>query len=436
MTGVSRTSCSSKSVPTRAARRRSASSSRSRSRSGTSAPGRANARLRRSSRPGPLRLGDDVADAAEQQSEDDRGVAGPEVDVALDDRVPEPAQDVGGAVQRVADVGGEASEHARWERLGDGHPQRGLLGAGRGGERARRLGERVEHDPGVQHGARERAEDDPVAAVAVVWCAGHAAALRLEAEQARAGGGDADRPRAVGGERGRHDPGCDRGGGSAAGPAGGPARVPRVAGDAPGHRFRERPEPQLGHRGLADDHRAGGAEATDDLGIGRRGDGERIGSPAREVAGDVDLVLDGDRHPQQRPVLACRSPAVGLVGRRQCAVGEDDAERVELRIERRDPGERETGQVARRDVASAHELDLACDPCECRLGVEHRGNLLRLSVPRHAPRRGGHARTRRPGWTMRSTRGPRHRTRRPCGRTGRGRARRWVRPCGRCRARR
>ena len=58
-------------------------------------------------------------------------------------------------------------------------------------------------------------------------------------------------------------------------------------------------------------------------------------------------------------------------------------------IERLDPGKREFDQLARRGVASPHELDLACDPCECSLGVEHRGNLLRLSVPRHAPRRGG-----------------------------------------------
>ena len=135
MTGVSSTSWSSKIVPTRTASRRSAASSRSRIRSGTSAPGRAKRAAAALEAAGALGLGDDVAHAAEQQREDDGGVARPEVDVALDDRVAEAAQDAGGVVQRVADVGRQAAEDTGREGLGHGDPQRGGLGAGGGRER-------------------------------------------------------------------------------------------------------------------------------------------------------------------------------------------------------------------------------------------------------------------------------------------------------------
>ena len=301
MTGVSRTSCSSKSVPTRAARRRSASSSRSRIRSGTSAPGRANARLRRSSRPGRSVSATMSRTAAEQQPEDDRGVAGPEVDVALDDRVPEPAQDVGGAVQRVADVGGEAAEHARRERLGDGDPQRGAA-------RRRRAAVNVPGDSVSASSMIPESSTERVSAPKTIqWLPSRSCGARGTRPRC---GLRPNRPVQAAGMRIEPAPSAA----SAAGtipaataaaeppldPPGVRLGVPRVAGDAPGHRLRERPEPQLGHRGLADDHRAGGAQAADDLRVGGRGDGERVGPPAREVAGDVDLVLDGDRHPQQR----------------------------------------------------------------------------------------------------------------------------------------
>src|SRR4051794_10131191 len=60
---------------------------------------------------------------------------------------------------------------------------------------------------------------------------------------------------------------------TAAGAAGRAAGVPVVAGDAARGGLGERERPELRHRGLADDHRAGDAEPAYDLGVrgGRRG---------------------------------------------------------------------------------------------------------------------------------------------------------------------
>ncbi len=148
---------------------------------------------------------------------------------------------------------------------------------------------------------------------------------------------------------------------------------------------------------------------------------ERAGTPARDVAREVDLVLDGDRHPEERAVLARGAPAIGLVCLGQRPVPQDGAERVQRGIERRDARQRELGQLPRRGVAPAHELRLACDSGERCLGVEHRGNLLPVSGPRRAPPRSD-ARARPP-------------CRRSCGRSAPARARRRACPCGPDRAR-
>ena len=58
----------------------------------------------------------------------------------------------------------------------------------------------------------------------------------------------------------------------------------------------------------------------------------RVGAPGGHLAGDVDVVLDGDRHAQQRRGSGRRpSGGVGLVGFEQRALGEDDAEGVQRR---------------------------------------------------------------------------------------------------------
>ena len=55
------------------------------------------------------------------------------------------------------------------------------------------------------------------------------------------------------------------------------------------------------------------------------------------LAGDVDFVLDRDRHAEQRPLLAGLQPRLGLLGFEQRPLGEDLAEGVQLRVEALDP---------------------------------------------------------------------------------------------------
>ena len=54
-----------------------------------------------------------------------------------------------------------------------------------------------------------------------------------------------------------------------------------------------------------------------------------VGALGRHLAGDVDVVLDGDRHAQQRAPARRRGGGVGLVGLEQRPLGEHDAEGVQ-----------------------------------------------------------------------------------------------------------
>ena len=81
-----------------------------------------------------------------------------------------------------------------------------------------------------------------------------------------------------------------------------------------------------------------------------------------DLAGDVEFVLDRDRHPQQRPLLAAPQPRLGLLGFEQRPLGEDGAEGDQLRVEPLDPLQAEPHQLARRDLAGAHQLRLPSRP--------------------------------------------------------------------------
>jgi hypothetical protein len=58
-----------------------------------------------------------------------------------------------------------------------------------------------------------------------------------------------------------------------------------------------------------------------------------------DLAGDVDFVLDRDRHPEQRPLLAGTQARLRLLGFQQSALGEDGPEGVQLGVEASDPVE-------------------------------------------------------------------------------------------------
>ena len=56
---------------------------------------------------------------------------------------------------------------------------------------------------------------------------------------------------------------------------------------------------ELGNVGLADDDRTGSSESADDLGVGAARSTALVPQPV-ELAGDVGVVLDRDRHPGER----------------------------------------------------------------------------------------------------------------------------------------
>ena len=80
------------------------------------------------------------------------------------------------------------------------------------------------------------------------------------------------------------------------------------------------------------------------------------------LTGHVDVVLDRDRHSQQRAHATGPATRVGLVGLEQRAFGEHDAKRVQLRVEPLDPLQVELDQLARGDLARGDQLGLASDP--------------------------------------------------------------------------
>ena len=99
------------------------------------------------------------------------------------------------------------------------------------------------------------------------------------------------------------------------------------------------------------------------------------GPAARDLAGDVDLVLDRDRHAEQRRVLAGAAAAVGGVGLGERALGVHGAERVEL-ADRSAAIRRSASSTSSRadDLAAPHEVGLRRDTGEGDVHVEHPGD--------------------------------------------------------------
>ena len=108
---------------------------------------------------------------------------------------------------------------------------------------------------------------------------------------------------------------------------------------------------ELGRVGLADDDRAGAAQAGDDQRVCRRDvvavDRRAVGRPH---ARGVLEVLDGDRQAVQRPGrLVARERGVGRRGPAQAQLGVEGDDRVEQRVDRLD-----AGQVRLHDLHAAH----------------------------------------------------------------------------------
>ena len=170
----------------------------------------------------------------------------------------------------------------------------------------------VEHQRGVGDRAGQRAEADPVVASRSCGARGTRPLCGLRPNSPQQAAGMRIEPAPSAASAAGDEPGGDRGRRAAARAAGRAVGVPRVARHAPGDRLGERPQPELGHRRLADDDRARRRAAAYDLGVG----GRRVVTIApvpRLVTSpaDVHLVLDGDRH--------ARAAAVSPAARRRSA---------------------------------------------------------------------------------------------------------------------
>ena len=216
-------------------------------------------------------------------------------------------------------------------------------------------------------------------AVTVVRSARHAVALRLESEQPAARGRNADRAGAVDTQRRRYEPGGDGGRGAAAGATRRALVVPRIAGHPAGEGLGERPQSELGHRGLADEHRSGVAQPPDHLGVRGRRRVEGAGSTTRDLAFEVKLVLDRDRYAEQRALLPTRATSVRSIGFGPRLIRIHGDERTQLGVERVDAIEGQLDQFTGRDLAASHELRLDGDAAKASSAVASVAVIITLS---------------------------------------------------------
>jgi hypothetical protein len=86
-----------------------------------------------------------------------------------------------------------------------------------------------------------------------------------------------------------------------------------------------------------------------------------VGTERGDLAGDVDVVLDGDGDTEQGALSPSSSSCVGLVGLEQRSFGEHHPECVQLSVEAVDPLQVELDELTRGDLAGGDQLGLAGD---------------------------------------------------------------------------
>src|SRR6185437_14569467 len=218
-------------------------------------------------------------------------------------------------------------------------PRLGGRGVGRAGLGA--AGE-VEHRRRVAHRAGDHVLDhETLREVVAVRQVRAAVAGRLQADEAAAGGRDADRAAPVAAVRHRHDAGRYRRGRAARRAADDVAEVPRIAAGAVELAFGRAGDAELGEVGLADRGDAALAVAPHQPAVLRIHHALAIstaGGP--RPAGDGDQqVLDQERHAAERPVRQ----RIGLGPRLVEGLVDDSAD---LRIVAANPGDRRLDQLA------------------------------------------------------------------------------------------
>ena len=137
--------------------------------------------------------------------------------------------------------------------------------------------------------------------------------------------------------------------------------------------------------GLADDDRARGLELGGDERVVGRAARERIRAGGRRHAGRVDVVLDDDRDPEERPVVAVASGLVSGACLRERRRADGD-HRVELRVQLADAPEIEVRQLDGVHAPRVHQVLELRD--RRRVDVDA-GDLRVRRVRREADRRGG-----------------------------------------------
>ena len=107
----------------------------------------------------------------------------------------------------------------------------------------------------------------------------------------------------------------------AAGTSRGVVFVPGIASGAEGRGLGEVPLADLGRLGLADDDRPGPTQSPHQLGVGAAGGDLAAATERGGVAGEVDIVLDRNRHAEQRcaRVALASQLRVSLIGGRVIA---------------------------------------------------------------------------------------------------------------------
>ncbi len=183
----------------------------------------------------------------------------------------------------------------------------------------------------------------------------HAWPQAVDAAEAGRDAHRADQVRAVL-EEGQAGGECGRG--PAAGAARGARRVPRAAGHAVPvvRRLPEVGEHEV-HVRLPDDHRAGLPQPVHHGGV-RVGQVvlERRVAPGGVQPGDVEALLDRDRHAEQRRPGARGHRPVRLGGLPQRRLGAQLDHRVQPGVDGGDPGQQQLGQLPGGDLPAAEQV--------------------------------------------------------------------------------
>ncbi len=184
-----------------------------------------------------------------------------------------------------------------------------------------------------------------------------AAIGRLEPGHAAEGGRLTDRTAGVGTQCRRGEAGGDRGGAAAGGAAGHRVLVPRVLDRAVEAVFVGGAHGELIHVGLAQTDHAGRLELLDHGGvIGRDEVIEHLRAAAGAHAAGTEDVLQRQRQPGQRALVAAGTRLVGGIGRSQRLVAGHGDEGVEFAIQALDAVEQAGRELAAGKVAGLEAL--------------------------------------------------------------------------------